>query len=82
MKVHMHDIRFLVSLLVILPAWATVWLFHESQPHMVLATNLLMLVVGYWLGSSKGSSDKDKLVAEMQPKQCCKEEEGGHTGVD
>jgi len=63
------DKRFVVSLIIVLPAWFIVWYYPESQSHQVLGTNLLMLVAGYWIGSSKGSQDKDKVIAHSPPVQ-------------
>jgi len=75
MRRHLSDYRLLISLLILIPAWGTVWSFPENQSHLVLSTNLLMLVAGYWLGSSKGSQDKDATIAKAPPiehKHCCK----------
>jgi hypothetical protein len=74
---HISDFRFAISLLILLPAWFTVWWFHASQPHVLLGTNLITGVMGYWIGSSKGSTDKDQVVAKMPPipkpeHHCCR----------
>jgi hypothetical protein len=60
------DAKFWISLIFILPAWITVWVYHSSNTHMVLSTNILTGVAAYWLGSSKGSDDKNKLFGGKQ----------------
>lgn len=59
--------KFVITLLILLPAWVTVWFWWQSQPHLVLGTNLITGVMGYWIGSSKGSDDKTQLLAESPP---------------
>jgi hypothetical protein len=58
----LRDEKFWISLAFILPAWLVIWRFPDSNPHMILATNVLSAVVSYWLGSSLGSSDKNKII--------------------
>lgn len=62
----MLEKRFIISLAIIVPSWFIVWYYPQSQSHQVLGTNLLMLVAGYWIGSSKGSQDKDKAMLGLK----------------
>jgi hypothetical protein len=78
-RLQLADLRFAISLLILLPAWFTVWWFHHSQPHVLLGTNLITGVMGYWIGSSKGSQEKDAVIAQLPPSapegHCCRGEE-------
>lgn len=53
-------LQLFVTLLLIIPAWITIWYWWESNPHMILGTNIVSAIAGFWLGSSYGSAIKDK----------------------
>ena len=53
-------IQLFITLLLLIPAWLTIWFWWESNPHMILGTNIISATGGFWLGSSYGSAIKDK----------------------
>jgi hypothetical protein len=75
------DQRFIVSLLLLVPAWATIWIFHTDSTLVTMGFGTLTAVAGYWIGTSKSSSDKDDTISAMpavieekamlEEKHCC-----------
>jgi len=57
----LKDPKFCITLLLLIPAWITIWYWGESEAHMILGTNTISAVAGYWIGSSISSNDKNKL---------------------
>ena len=55
-----RGLQMFITLLLLIPAWLTIWYWWESNPHMILGTNIITATGGFWLGSSYGSAIKDK----------------------
>ncbi len=55
-------LQLLVTLLLVVPAWIIVMWWGSSNPHMILGTNIISGVAGFWLGTSVSSAIKDKLL--------------------
>lgn len=59
-------LQLLITLLLIVPAWLIVMCWWESNPHLILGTNIISGVMGFWIGSSYGSGLKDKVIAALK----------------
>jgi len=58
----LKDPKVIFSGLILFIGAACVFLFPNSQPHMILGTNAISAVAGYWIGTSISSSNKDKAI--------------------
>ena len=58
----LKDAKFWMSILLVVPAWVVICVFWQSNPHMILGTNVISAVAGYWIGSSISSNDKNKAL--------------------
>lgn len=54
-------LQLFITILLLVPAWVTIWYFWNSNPHMILGTNIISATGGFWLGSSYGSAIKDAI---------------------
>jgi hypothetical protein len=68
--------QMVVTAMLVLPAWGLVFSFPTNESLIILGTNILMLVGGFWLGSSLGSQSKRDIPPDILPpaKSCCKED--------
>jgi hypothetical protein len=55
-----------ISLGLLVPAWYVVIFLGTSNIHMVLGTNVISIVAGFWIGSSYSNAAKDKLIAAIK----------------
>ena len=62
----LKDAKFWISVLLIGPAWFVVCIFWQSNTHMILGTNVISAVAGYWIGSSISSSDKNATLLKIK----------------
>ena len=60
------DPKFLISLLLLGISGLCIFYFPNSNPHMILGTNLVTGIGGYWIGSSISSSDKTAALFKIK----------------
>ena len=63
----LSDAKFWVTLILVIPAWGIIWCYPQNQALTILGTNVITGVMGYWIGSSISSSDKNKMLLQSPP---------------
>jgi hypothetical protein len=56
--------QLMITALLLLPAWALLFVHSENSTLVVLATNVIMLVGGFWLGASYGTQRKEGVASD------------------
>lgn len=56
------DPKFIISIILLGVGTACVFVFPKSNPHMILGTNIITGIAGYWIGTSISSSKKDDVL--------------------
>ena len=58
----LKDPKFYISAALLVLGGGCIFFFPNSQPHLILGTNVISGVAGYWLGTSISSANKDKAL--------------------
>lgn len=53
-----------ISTVLAVPSWIIIMYWWQSQPHMILGTNMLSGIAGFWIGTSVSSALKDERKKE------------------
>jgi hypothetical protein len=61
--------RFVVSGALLAIGAGCVFGFANSNPHMILGTNLITGIAGYWIGTSDSSAKKDNALFKKENQQ-------------